>query len=140
MTSADILAEAADWAGGADAARGEIFNITNGDYFRWRHLWPRIARAFDMDVADPVPTPLATYMVDKGPHWAAMTERYGLRRIDYDALVSWPFGDFIFNSGFDNISSTIKARHAGFQACIDTEDMFTGFFDRLRRQRIIPGV
>ncbi len=138
VTSADILAEAADWAGASEAARGEIFNITNGDIFRWQHLWPKIARAFRMEVAEPVPTPLATYMADKGELWARMTEKYGLRPIRYQSLVSWPFGDFIFNSGFDNISSTIKARRAGFQSCIDTEDMFTSFFEQLRADRIIP--
>ena len=138
VTSADILAQAADWAGGSEAARGEIFNITNGDYFRWQHLWPKLAQAFRMEIADPVPTPLATYMADKGELWARMTEKYDLRPIRYDSLVSWPFGDFIFNSGFDNISSTIKARRAGFQPCIDTEYMFTTFFEQLRADRIIP--
>ncbi len=138
VTSTDILAQAADWAGQTDAARGQIFNITNGDYFRWQHLWPKFARAFGMDVADPVPTPLATYMADKGPLWETMTEKYGLQRIAYDKLVSWQFGDFIFNSGFDNISTTIKARRYAFHACIDTEDMFTHFFETLRRERVLP--
>jgi nucleoside-diphosphate-sugar epimerase len=138
VTSAEILAEAADWAGRTEAARGEIYNITNGDYFRWQHMWPRIARAFGMEVAEPVPTPLTVYMADKGPLWARMTEKYGLQPIPYEQLVSWGFGDFIFNSGFDNISSTIKARRAGFHACIDTEDMFTQFFDQLRREKVIP--
>ena len=138
VTSADILAEAADWAGTTEAARGEIYNITNGDHFRWEHLWPRIARAFGMETAPPVPTPLTTYMADKGPLWARMTGKYGLQPIPYESLVSWAFGDFILNSGFDNISSTIKARRAGFQACIDTEEMFTAFFDRLRREKVIP--
>ena len=138
VTSSDILAKAADWAGQTEAARGQIFNITNGDYFRWQHLWPKIARAFGMDVADPVPTPLATYMTDKGPVWEKMTKKYGLQSIPYELLVSWQFGDFIFNSGFDNISSTIKARRCGFQACIDTEEMFTGFFEKLRRERVLP--
>jgi hypothetical protein len=58
--------------------------------------------------------------------------------VSYESLVSWAFGDFIFNSGFDNISSTIKARQAGFAACIDTEEMFRLFFERLRRERVIP--
>ena len=138
VTSADILAEAADWAGREPRARGEVYNITNGDYFRWQHLWPKIARAFGLEVADPVPTPLATYMSDKGPLWERMSAKYGLRPIPYGDLVSWAFGDFILNSGFDNISSTIKARRAGFHACIDTQDMFTAFFDRLRADRIIP--
>ena len=140
VTSTDILAEAADWAGQAEAARGQIFNITNGDYFRWQYLWPKIARAFRMEVADPVPTPLATYMTDKGPLWEKMIEKYGLQPIPYKSLVSWQFGDFIFNSGFDNISSTIKARRCGFHACIDTEDMFVGFFEKLRRERVLPRI
>ena len=138
VTSADILAEAADWAGREAGARGQVYNITNGDYFRWQHMWPKIAHAFGLEVADPIPTPLATYMSDKGPLWERMAATYGLRPIPYGDLVSWPFGDFILNSGFDNVSSTIKARRAGFHACIDTQDMFTSFFDRLRADRIIP--
>jgi nucleoside-diphosphate-sugar epimerase len=140
VTSADILARAAAWAGDADAAANEIFNITNGDYFRWRFMWPRIARMFGMEAAEPVPMPLAVYMADKKSLWAEMTRKYNLRPTPYEQVVSWPFGDFIFNSGFDNISSTIKARRAGFHDCIDTEDMFSQFLDDLRRQRVIPTI
>jgi nucleoside-diphosphate-sugar epimerase len=138
VTSAHVLARAAAWAGDTGAAANEIFNITNGDYFRWQHMWPRIARMFHMEVAEPVPMPLAVYMADKGPLWAEMTRKYDLRPTPYEQVVSWRFGDFIFNSGFDNISSTIKARRAGFHDCIDTEDMFAEFFGDLRRQRVVP--
>ena len=138
VTSAEILARAADWAGETPSAANEIFNITNGDYFRWQFMWPKIAKAFQMEVAEPVPLPLKIYMADKASLWAKMTEKYGLQPIAYDHLVSWGFGDFIFHSAFDNISSTIKARNHGFHDCIDTEDMFTQFFDDLRKKRIIP--
>ena len=67
ITSADILASAAAWAEETGAAANEIFNTTNGDYFRWQFLWPCIARTFGMEVAQPMPMPLATYMTDKGP-------------------------------------------------------------------------
>lgn len=138
LSSADILAEATEWAGSTPAARNEIFNITNGDYFRWQHLWPRIARMFEMDWADPVPMPLTTYMADKAPLWDKMVARHGLQPIPYQNVASWGFGDFIFASGFDNISSTIKARRAGFHACIDTEEMFAQQFAELRAQKVIP--
>ncbi len=138
VTSADILARAADWAGGTPAAANRIFNITNGDYFRWQFMWPKIANAFRMEVAEPVPMPLQVYMADKGALWTKMTEKYGLKPIPYDHLVSWAFGDFIFHSAFDNISSTIKARKHGFHDCIDTEEMFTNFFADLRKRHIIP--
>ena len=140
VTSADILAKAAAWAGETPSAANEIFNITNGDYFRWQFMWPRIAKMFQMEVAEPVPMPLTVYMADKEPLWAKMTDKYGLKPVRYDHLVSWAFGDFIFHSAFDNISSTIKARRHGFQDCIDTEDMFSDFFADLRERRVIPAL
>jgi nucleoside-diphosphate-sugar epimerase len=76
VTSADILARASIWAGNSHAAQNEIFNITNGDYFRWQHMWPRIAKMFNMEVADPVPMRLATYMADKAPLWDAIVRKY----------------------------------------------------------------
>lgn len=138
VTSADILGEANIWAGTHEAAWDEIFNITNGDYFRWQHLWPRIAAMFGMAVADPVPMPLSVYMADKGPLWDRIVAEHHLQPIPYRKVASWEFGDFIFHSGFDNISSTIKARRAGFHDCIDTEAMFEAFFKTLREKTVIP--
>jgi nucleoside-diphosphate-sugar epimerase len=140
VTSAELLARATVWAGETPPARNEIYNITNGDYFRWQFMWPKIAKSFQMEVAEPVPMPLKVYMADKGPLWAAMTNKYGLKPIPYDQIVSWSFGDFIFNSAFDNISSTIKARQHGFHDCIDTEDMFTTFFNDMREKHVLPPV
>lgn len=138
MTSADLLAKATDWAGMAASAKNEIFNITNGDTFRWQHMWPRIAKMFDMEWADPIPTPLATYMADKGALWQKIVTKYGIQPITYETLVDWRFGDFIFNSGYDNVSNTIKGRKAGFQECIDSEVMFSTEFAKMRAIGVIP--
>jgi nucleoside-diphosphate-sugar epimerase len=139
ITSAEILAKATAWAGQSEAARNEIFNITNGDYFRWKFLWPRIAAMFDMPAADPVPTPLTVYMADKKPVWEALVRKHSLQPIPYEQVSSWPFADAILRlMEYDNITSTIKARRAGFHDCIDTEDMFESFFASLRKDRVIP--
>ena len=138
LTSADILSAATVWAGDSTSAQNEIFNITNGDTFRWQHMWPKIAKMLDMDFADPTPFSLTTYMEDKAPVWDAIVAKYGLQPIPYRQIVSWGFGDMIFNSGFDNITSTIKARLAGFHECIDTETMFRSFFQSLRERSVIP--
>ena len=140
LSSADILARATIWAGETAVAANQIFNITNGDYFRWKFMWPRIARMFQMEVAEPVPTPLTVYMADKSALWEEMTRKYNLQPIPYGQVVSWRFGDFIFNMGFDNVTSTIKARRAGFHDCIDTEEMFLQQFQDLRQRRIIPSL
>lgn len=140
VTSADLLARATIWAGETPAAHNEIFNVTNGDTFRWQHMWPRIAKMFGMEIADPVPFSLSTYMADKGPVWDAIVKREELQAIPYEQVVSWGYGDFAFRQDFDNVSSTIKVRQAGFHDCIDSETMFSDFFETLRVLRVLPGV
>ncbi len=138
VSDADILADATVWAGDTPGAAGEVFNITNGDYFRWCHLWPAFARFFEMDHAPPIPITLQDMMSDKGPVWDAITAQHGLRPYGFEQIASWRFGDFIFNNEFDNITSTIKARRLGFAACIDSEEMFLSKFKRLQEMKIIP--
>jgi nucleoside-diphosphate-sugar epimerase len=138
VTSAEILADATIWAGEAPTAHNEIFNITNGDNFRWQHMWPRIAKMLGMEVADPVPFSLSTYMADKGPVWDAIVKKENLQPVPFEQLVSWGFGDFVFRQGFDNVSSTIKARQAGFYDCIDSEAMFAQLFEKFRRMNLLP--
>lgn len=138
VSAANVLADATVWAGVTESARDEIFNLTNGDQFRWQYMWPRIARMFNMETAEPVPMPLASYMTDKADLWASIVAKYGLRDTPYDKLVAWNFADFIFSSGFDNVSSTIKVRRAGFGGCIDSEEMFRTFFAQLRAEKVIP--
>jgi nucleoside-diphosphate-sugar epimerase len=138
VTSADLLARATIWAGETAAAQNEIFNVTNGDALRWQHMWPRIAKMFGMEIADPVPFLLSTYMADKGPVWDAIVKKENLQPIPYEQIVSWGYGDFAFRQDFDNVSSTIKVRRAGFHDCIDSESMFSQFFEKLREMRVLP--
>ncbi len=138
VTSADILAKATVWSGQSEAARNEIFNITNGDYFRWEHLWPRLAKMFDLEIAPPVSMPLSVYMADKQGLWSTIVQKHNLQPYTLEQVSSWLFADAIFRLDYDNITTTIKARRAGFHDCIDTEEMFQQFFDELRRERIIP--
>ena len=43
MTEAGLLAEQMVWAATEPGAADTAFNIANGDVFRWRWLWPRLA-------------------------------------------------------------------------------------------------
>jgi nucleoside-diphosphate-sugar epimerase len=138
VTDTGILASAVDWAGENEACRGEVFNITNGDYFRWSRVWPRIAAFFDVPAGEPFPLSLTQMMADKAPLWEALTQQHGLQPYPYEKVVSWAFGDFILKTTFDNITSTIKARRYGFADCIDTEEMFIDRLTALREQRFIP--
>lgn len=134
----DLLARAAVWAATEPRAANEIFNVTNGGLFRWEHVWPRIADHFGL-ACGPVQTiRLAERMADKGPLWAAMVERHGLRPTPYEKLVAWSFGDFQWQADYDSISETTKIRRLGFHDIVDDEEMLIRQMSRLQELRVIP--
>jgi nucleoside-diphosphate-sugar epimerase len=137
-TSSSLHAEASAWAATAPAAANEIFNVTNGDLFRWEHVWPRVAEFFDMPLAPPQTLPLRTWMADKAPVWDTIVRRHGLAPYRLDQLAAWPFGDFIWGAEYDVVSSTTKLRQAGFNRIDDSEEMFVRLLREFRAARIIP--
>jgi nucleoside-diphosphate-sugar epimerase len=138
VTESAHFASAALWAATEPRCGLEAFNITNGDYFRWRNLWPKLAAAFDMPAGEPQTISLTQHMADKAPLWRAMTEKYGLKPYPYDQLVAWPFADYVFGCDWDVMSDVTKSRRFGFQAVVDSEEMFVRLLRRFRAERIVP--
>lgn len=138
VTDADLLAACMHWCATSPAARDEVFNITNTDYFRWENLWPGFAKFFGMEPGGVQTIKLAEFMADKGPLWAEMQRKYDLLTIPWDQLVSWPFVDYCLTRDYDVMSDTIKIRKAGFHLCEDSEVMFARLFTELRSMRVIP--
>ena len=138
VTESTHLANAALWAATEPRCANQAYNITNGDYFRWRHLWPKIAAAFEMPAADPQPLALAGFMADKAPLWDAMVKQHGLKAYRFDEVVAWPFGDYVFNCNWDVMTSVTKCRRHGFHEVVDSEEMFVRLLTQFRRQRIVP--
>ena len=138
VTDSAHFATAALWAATEPRCANEAFNITNGDYFRWRNVWPRIARVFDMEMGEVQTISLTQHMADKDGLWAAMTKKYGLREFDYGQLVAWPFADYVFGAEWDVMSDVTKARLAGFHDVVDSEAMFERLLTRFRQEKIVP--
>jgi nucleoside-diphosphate-sugar epimerase len=138
MTDSSLLGHSALWAIEADSAANQVFNVINGDQFRWKHLWKEIADFFEMPVDEPHPMNLTERMADKGPVWDRIVTRYGLLETPWESIASWGFVDWIFNIPFDLVQSTIKIRKAGFADCVDTHDSVKAQLTRLRQMRLIP--
>lgn len=139
VTGTDVLSKSLDWAARNDQAKNEIFNITNGDVFRWSQVWPEIGKFFGVPVAEPQTFSLAEYMPGKRALWDKIVAKYGLVANTLDAMVQWGFGDFIFRVEYDAFQDVNKARRAGFQEM--NGDSLKGFlqtFQELKDQRIIP--
>ncbi|MDW8341338.1 MAG: SDR family oxidoreductase [Geminicoccaceae bacterium] len=138
VTDAELLAACMYWCATSPAARDEVFNITNTDYFRWEHLWPGFAKFFGMEPGGVQTIRLSEFMADKGALWAEMQKKYDLLPIPWDQLVSWPFVDYCLTRDYDVMTDTIKIRKAGFHLCEDSEAMFHRLFSELRAMRVIP--
>lgn len=143
---ADLVGKAIKWGAESPAAANEIFNITNGDVFSLRYLWPAIADAFGMEVGTEVPLSLAAAMPPREPEWAEIVARFGLSApTSLDAMVgqSFVYADAISGFGMTepappSLVSTIKIRQAGFHDCVDTEDMFRRLIARFQELGLFP--
>ncbi|WP_394846953.1 SDR family oxidoreductase [Pendulispora brunnea] len=138
VVDAGLLARATVWAATDPRCANQVFNINNGDLFRWSEMWPKIARFFELEVAPPLPMPLAVVMADKEAVWNSIVEKYGLERHSFAEVSSWRFGDGIFSADYDMIADASKARRFGFHEFVDTEEMFTRVFTDFRRRKVIP--
>ncbi|MBX9840791.1 MAG: SDR family oxidoreductase [Xanthobacteraceae bacterium] len=137
-TEASLLAKAIVWMSTEPKCGNNAFNVTNGEFFRWENLWPRIADYFGMRCGPVINLKLANAMGDKGEVWDRIVARHDLRPIPYDQAAIWSYGDFLFTPSWDMMSSTTKLRQFGFPDVVDSEAMFYGLFDALRAARVIP--
>lgn len=138
VTDAGLLARAAHWIASDPGCANQSFNLTNGDAFRWRHLWPRLARHLGMEDGGVQTVPLGVLMADKEPLWRELVARHGLRPLALAEVANWAYADMTFRQDWDHLSSTLKARRFGFQDFVETEPMFFAHLDRYRTQRIVP--
>ncbi|GLU55231.1 NAD-dependent dehydratase [Dyadobacter frigoris] len=137
-TDAELFGRATLWSLTEDKARNEIFNISNGDVFRWRQLWTELAKFYHLEIAEPLGMSTVSEMSEKAPLWEAMVIKYGLHLTPYEQIANWAFVDYMLNFSDETIQSTIKIRQAGFGESIDTHVSFTRQLTRLRDLKIIP--
>src|SRR6201993_2484467 len=77
-TDAELFGRATLWALSNERAKNEVFNVSNGDVYRWRQLWNVLAAFYDLPIAEPLAMSTVSEMSEKGPLWDSMVTRYGL--------------------------------------------------------------
>jgi len=126
------------WMATEPGCANQAFNITNGDLIRWQNLWPKFADFFGMELAQPRYIPIRSMMADKEPVWDRIVAKHGLKPHAYKDIVAWGYPENVFNSDYDIVSDTGKARRLGFHDSVDTEEMFLRMFQEFRSDRVIP--
>jgi nucleoside-diphosphate-sugar epimerase len=140
VTDARLLADHLVWAATSPAADNQALNIVNGDVFRWRRLWPRLAAALGVEAApfDGEPAPLEQQMTDAAEVWPEIVRRHGLRDFPVDTLASWWHTDADLGRTIETFTDMGLSRRLGFTGVQDTESSFTDLFAQLREARIVP--
>ncbi|MEM9623058.1 MAG: NAD-dependent epimerase/dehydratase family protein [Pseudomonadota bacterium] len=140
-----LVANACLWSAQTPAAAGQTFNLTNGEVFTWRDMWPAITRTLGVERAQDEPVSLADYLNGSEAAWADIVARYNLQPIPLTALLgeSHYYADLCFAYGSTNppppaLVSTIKIRQAGFMECMNTEASFCHWLEDLQQRRVIP--
>jgi nucleoside-diphosphate-sugar epimerase len=141
---ADLVGQVMAWAAEAPHTANETFNVTNGDVFEWRSVWPALAKTLGAKVGADEPTSLAAYIRDNTEVWAKIVARYGLASGDLRSFVGQgdQHADFAFAYGAPAgpvaFVSTIKLRRAGFNATVDTRDAFCGALQFFIDRKLLP--
>jgi nucleoside-diphosphate-sugar epimerase len=145
LVDPDLLAAAFEWAAEAPAARGQAFNLTNGDVFAWREAWPVLADAFGVKPGPDEPLRVAEYLAARGELWDRIVAREGLRPLGLMRFLgeSHNYADILLSSRVTLerpvLLSTVKIRQAGFAECRDSHASLRHWIGQLQARRLIPG-
>jgi nucleoside-diphosphate-sugar epimerase len=140
VTDAGLLADHLLWAATTPAAANQALNIVNGDVFRWRRLWPRLAEALEVEAVpfDGEVAPLQDQMAGASEVWPEIVRRHGLRDTDVEKIASWWHTDADLGRTIETFTDMGRSRRLGFDGIRDTQSSFLELFDRLRTDRIVP--
>jgi nucleoside-diphosphate-sugar epimerase len=142
--AADLVADVMVWAAHSPQAANEAFNITNGDVFEWRNVWPALAETLGVETGPDMPTSVAAYLEANSDVWNQIVTKYDLRSRNLRELVGHgdQHADFAFAYGAPAgpraFVSTIKLRQAGFTKTIDTEESFRNALQSLIDHKLLP--
>ncbi|MDN3904323.1 SDR family oxidoreductase [Arthrobacter sp. YD2] len=140
MTEAGLLAQHMLWAATDPETANEAFNVVNGDVFRWRSLWPRLAEWFGVEPEgfEGHIRPLEEQMAGMGEAWKELAVRHNLAETDLGRLASWWHTDADLGRKVEVLTDMSKSRLAGFTGYRRTENAFKDLFLRLRSENLIP--
>ena len=140
-----LVAGALVWAATRPAAHGQHYNLTNGEVFSWRDLWPALADALGVELGPDEPLCLAEFLPAKADVWDEIVAKHNLRPISMAELLgeSHFYADFCLAFGATEppppaFVSTVKIKQAGFTDTCDTEKSFVHWLTVLQDRHVLP--
>lgn len=140
ISDSQVVADQMIWGSTTPGIGNEAWNVTNGEVFRWRWLWPRLADALGVDWEAPgsEPRPLVEQMAGKEQVWTDIASEYGLTEHRLGRVASFWHTDSDLGVEVEVIADMTKSRLAGFDTYVSTERAFLELFDRYEAEGLVP--
>ena len=142
---ARLVGEACAWAANAPEAIGETFNLTNGEVFMWRDMWPQLATTLGVESGPDEHINVAQYLNARSNVWDEIVRQHGLQKISLPELLgeSHFYADLAFAFGATTppsptYVSTVKIKQAGFTETYDSEVSFCYWLRDLQKRGVLP--
>ncbi|CAA6657492.1 unnamed protein product [Spirodela intermedia] len=127
-SDADLIAEQQIWASVDPYARNEAFNCSNGDVFKWKHMWNVLAAQFGVEPVgyqgEEKRFSLQEAMKDKAEVWDAIVNENQLAKTR-------------LNEG-THLDSMNKSKEHGFLGFRNSVNSFTYWIDKTKVYKIVP--
>jgi nucleoside-diphosphate-sugar epimerase len=145
VTDAGQLAAHLEWAATTPACAGAALNVVNGDVFRWRWMWRRLADWFGVEAAPPpagaaggVPLEAQLAQFDAAGEWRMLAARHALAEPDIHKLISAWHTDADLGRPLECVTDMGRSRALGFTEYAASDAAFAALFEQLRARRVIP--
>jgi nucleoside-diphosphate-sugar epimerase len=140
-----VVAAAAYFAATNEKAAGQHYNVTNGEVFEWRNLWPALADQLGVEPGPDEPRSLAEFLPQNADVWDKVVRDHDLQPNSMDDILgeSHHYADFCFAHGATEppppaFVSAIKLRQHGVCESYDTEETFRYWIGWLQDRKILP--
>ncbi|XP_010271744.1 PREDICTED: 3-oxo-Delta(4,5)-steroid 5-beta-reductase-like [Nelumbo nucifera] len=139
-SDADMIAEHQIWASVDPYAKNEAFNCSNGDVFKWKHLWKVLGEQFGVEelMMEEGGLSLEEMMKDKGPVWDEIVREKELVPTKLEEVGVWWFVDAIFGLKESYLASMNKSKEHGFLGFRNSTNSFISWIDKMKSYKIVP--
>jgi len=119
-SDAKLIAKMIEWISTSDNPNipNQAFNIVNGDLYRWKHLFPKLAEYFGLEYEAPKEGEhfkLTEAMKGKENVWKEIVHKYHLNNDEnLNKVTTFEFADLWMGKEYDAIEDMNKSREAGW--------------------------
>lgn len=140
-----LVGDSCVWAATHQYAQGGNYNLTNGEIFSWRDIWPAMAQNLGVPLGEDESLLVAGYMTPRVALWQDIVAQHNLASNMLEQMVgeSHHYADLCFAYGAGEAPppifvSAVKIHKAGFTQAYNSEESFCYWLDDLRARRVIP--